>query len=265
MEVRAMQEKDLLLVRKEEGVCTLEINRPEKLNALTAEVYLRLIDALHAANEDGQTRVVVLRGAGEKAFSSGHDISQLLTSEEDETKDHLEEVISAIETCAVPVIAMIYGYCIAAGCGLAVACDLRLAADNARLGVTAARLGVVYPASALLRFINVIGVPATKELFYTGKLIDAERAKQIGLADQVIPAGRLAAVTYDLALEIAGNSPLSIRATKKMVLSLLGYQNISSQARAEFLYLQKQAATSQDLKEGKLAFKEKRKPVFKGV
>ena len=129
---------------------------------------------------------------------------------------------------------MIYGYCIAAGCGLAAACDLRLVADNARLGVTAARLGVVYPASALLRFINVVGVSAAKELLYTGKLIDAERARQIRLADRVVPANQLAAVTYDLAREIAGNSPLSVRGTKKIISNLLGYQNMSPHAKDEF-------------------------------
>ncbi len=258
-------EQNLVLVRKENGVCTLEINRPEKLNALTSEIFEKLIKSLNSIDEDGQTRVVVLRGAGEKAFSTGYDISQLSISEKGEGEDPLEEVISAVETCSVPIIAMIYGYCIAAGCGLAAACDLRLAADNARIGVTAAKLGVIYPASALLRFINVLGVSATKELLYTGRLIDAERARQIGLADQVTTANQLEAVTYNLAREIAANSPLSVRGTKKMISNLLSYQNISLQAKQEFLDLQKQAAASQDLNEGRLAFKEKRKPIFKGL
>jgi enoyl-CoA hydratase/carnithine racemase len=159
---------------------------------------------------------------------------------------------------------MIYGYCIAAGCGLAVACDLRLAADNARLGVTAARLGVVYPASALRRFINVVGVSATKELLYTGRLIDAARAAEIRLVDQIVPADRLATVTYNLAREIAANSPLSVRGTKGIISKLLSYQAVSPRTKKEFLAWQKQAADSEDLREGQRAFAEKRKPLFKG-
>jgi enoyl-CoA hydratase len=264
LEVEATQEKDLLLVNREAGICTLTINRPEKRNALTPELYRRLVEALQSAGGDGQTRVVVLRGAGEKAFSSGHDISRLSGSGDSETGEPLESVILAIETCPVPVIAMIYGYCIAAGCGLAVACDLRLAADNAHFGVTAARLGVVYSASALRRFINVVGVPATKELLYTGRLIDAGRAAEIRLVDQVVPADRLAAVTDSLAREIADNSPLSVRGTKKMISGLLSYQTPSPQVKKEFLALHKQAADSEDLREGRKSFTEKRKPLFKG-
>jgi enoyl-CoA hydratase/carnithine racemase len=260
-----MMDKDVLLVRKEEGICTLELNRPEKLNAMTAETYLRLGEALRSISDDGQTKVVVLRGTGEKAFSAGHDLSQAPSSPQAEPQDFLEETILAVEACAVPVIAMIYGYCIGAGCGLATACDLRLAADNARLGVTPARLGIVYPPSALLRLINVAGVPVAKELLYTGKLVDAERAREMRLADRVVPARRLAAVTYDLAREIAVNSPLSVKGTKKMISKILGYQNISPQTKEEFLRLQKQAAASQDFKEGRMAFKEKRRPVFRGI
>jgi len=264
LEVEATKEKDVLLVSQDEGICTLTINRPEKRNALTLELYSRLTEALQSVSEDEQVRVVVLRGAGEQAFSAGHEISRLHSSEDSETRDPLECVILAIEACPVPVIAMIYGYCIAAGCGLAVACDLRLAADNARFGVTAARLGVVYPASALRRFINVVGVSATKELLYTGRLIDAKRAAEIRLVDQVVPADRLATVTYNLAREIADNSPLSVRGTKGIISRLLSYQAVSPRTEKEFLAWQKQAANSEDLREGQRAFAEKRKPLFKG-
>ena len=262
--MKATKETDVLLVNKEEGICTLTINRPEKRNALTPEIFSRLVEALQSASEDGQTSVVVIRGAGEQAFSSGYEISRLHNSRDLENNDPMEDVILAIENCAVPVIAMIYGYCVAAGCGLAVACDLRVAADNARLGVTAARLGVVYPASALLRLINLVGVATTKELLYTGRLIDARRAAEIRLVDQVVPTDRLAMVTYDLAREIAGNAPLSVRGTKRLISKLLNYQALSPETREEFRALQKQATESEDLREGQRAFAEKRKPRFKG-
>jgi enoyl-CoA hydratase/carnithine racemase len=208
--------------------------------------------------------VAILRGAGEQAFSAGYEISRLHGIEEPDTKDPLEDVILAIEGCTVPVIAMIYGYCIAGGCALAIACDLRLAADNARLGITAAKFGVVYPPSAIIRVINVVGISAAKELLYTGRLIDAEKAREIRMVDYVVPAEQLAAVTYDMAREIADNSPLSVRGIKSMISSVLGFQALSPEAKAEFLALQKQSTESQDLKEGQKAFAEKRKPRFTG-
>jgi enoyl-CoA hydratase len=259
-----MPEKDSLLVNKENGVCTLTINRPRKRNILTRETFTLLGEVLRSAGEDGQTRVVVLRGAGEKAFSAGYDISLLSATEDFDNKDPMEDMILAVERCAVPVIAMIYGYCIAAGCGLAVACDLRLAADDARLGITAARIGVVYPPSATLRLINLVGVAAAKEMLYAGRLLDAQRAREIGLVNRVVPAGRLEAVTYGLAREIADNSPLSVRGNKRMISGLLEHRSLDPRVKEEFLTLQKRAAASRDLAEGARAFFEKRKPVFKG-
>jgi len=251
-----------LLVSNEAGICTLTINRPEKRNALTPDILAGLRAALRSAGEDGETMVVVLRGAGEKAFSAGYDISRLDSPGDVATGDPMEDLILAVENTAVPVIAMIYGYCIGAGCGLAVACDLRLAADNASLGITAARLGVVYPPSALRSLIDLVGVSAAKEILYTGRLIDAGRAADIRLVDRVVPADDLAAVTYDLAREIAANSPFSVRGTKKIITKLLDSRS-ASQARQEFIALQKQAAASPDLEEGRKAFLEKRKPVFR--
>ena len=259
-----MKKHDLLLVNKEDGICTLTINRPEKRNALNQEIHSRLIDVLHSISEDGQTRVAVLRGAGEQAFSAGYEISRLHGIENSDIKDPVEDAILAIESCAVPVIAMIYGYCIGAGCGLAIACDLRLAADNSHLGVTTAKLGLVCPPSAMIRLINIVGISATKELLYTGRLIDAEKAREIRMVDQVVPDDRLAAVTYDMAREIADNSPLSVSGTKSMISRVLGFQALSPEARAEFLAMQKQSMESRDMKEGQKAFAEKRKPRFTG-
>lgn len=254
----------MLLVSREDGICTLTINRPEKLNTLTVELFSRLSEALRAVSGDGQTRVVVLRGAGEKAFSAGYDVSQVGRPDDYQDKEPMEDVTLAFEACPVPVIAMIYGYCVAGGCSLAVACDLRLAADNARLGITAARLGVIYPPSALNHLIHLVGVATAKELLYTGRLIDAESAREVRLVNQVVPADQLAAVTYNLAREIAENAPLSVRGTKKIISRLLSYHDPGPQDRKEFLSLQRQANQSDDLREGQRAFARKGKPVFKG-
>jgi len=254
----------LLQVEVKEGVCTLVINRPEKRNILNPEIFSRISETLRAISEDRQMRVAVLRGAGERAFSAGFEISLLDNSDDSAIDDPLEDVMQAIEKCTIPVIAMIYGYCIGAGCGLATACDLRLAADNTLLGVTAAKLGVVYPPGATIQLINVVGLSAAKELLYTGRLIDAEKAKEIKMVDQVVPSGDLATVTYNLAREIAINSPLSVRGAKNIISKIHTYQALSPQVREEFNALKKQAADSEDLKEGQKAFAEKRKPRFSG-
>ena len=116
----------------------------------------------------------------------------------------------------------------------------------------------------MIQLINVIGISATKELLYTGRLIDAEKAREIRMVDQVVPDDQLAAVTYDIAREIADNSPQSVRGMKNMISRVLGFQALSPEARAAFLALQKQSTESQDLKEGQKAFAEKRKPIFRG-
>ena len=256
-----MKDKDFLLVDKQDSICTITINRPEKRNILDRTVISQLIDALKSAGDDGQTRVVVIRGADEKAFCAGYDITQLSDSKDSSRSDPLEELILAVEDCPVPVIAMIYGYCIGAGCGLAMACDLRLASESVKVGIPAAKVGVVYPPVSTLRLINLVGAAAAKEMLYTGRLIDAGKAKEIGMIDNVVPVKSLHKVTYELAREIAGNSPTSVRGTKKIIANLLDYQTTTNRVREEFLSLQKQAAD--DLKEGQKAFNEKRKPDFR--
>lgn len=259
-----MKEKDLLLVQVKEDICTLVINRPEKRNAVNPEILSRISKTLREISEDEQIRVVVLRGAGEQAFSAGYDISRLYKPEDFSTNDPVEVVMSSIESCSVPVIAMIYGYCIGASCGLAIACDLRLAADSARFGITAAKIGVVFPPNVTMRLINIVGVSAAKELLYTGRLIDAERARKIRMVDQVVPTEDLSAVTYNLTREIADNSPQSVRSTKRIISKLLASQALSPQTREEFLVMRKQLEDSDDFKEGQKAFAEKHKPSFRG-
>ena len=258
------KENDFLLVEVEAGICTLIINRPEKRNILNPETLWRISETLRAISEDRQIRVAILRGAGEQAFSAGYEISRLSSSGDSAIDDPLEDAMLAIENCTIPVIAMIFGYCIGGACGLATACDLRLVADNARLGITVAKLGVIYPPSATFRLINLVGISAAKELLYTGRLIDAEKARAIRMVDQVVPSEDLATVTYSLAREIADNSPISVRGTKSVISKLLTHPVLNPEVREDYLAFQKQIADSEDFKEGQKAFAEKRKPRFKG-
>ncbi len=257
---------ELLLVQKEGNICTLTINRTERRNSMNPEILLQLGDTLNSLKEEGEVRVVVIRGAGEEAFSSGYDIGRIGNgSGREETaprRNPLEYGMEAVLAYPYPVIAMIYGYAIGAGLELAVTCDLRLAADTARLGITPAKLGVVYHHPGILKFVNLVGVAQTKELFYTGRLITAQRAEHIGLVDHVLPTQELAKATYDLAREIAENAPLSVSGTKATISKLLNYQTLRPEDEAELRKLQAQAYASDDLKEGQRAFMEKRKPKF---
>jgi len=260
--------EELLLVQKEGNICTLTINRPEKRNALNAEILLQIGDTLNSLKEEKETRAVVIRGAGDKSFSSGFDIGRISSRETRvETgaeRNPFEYGMGSIVEYPYPVIAMIYGYAVGAGLELAVTCDLRVVADTARLGITPAKLGVVYRHTAVRRFLNLVGIAQTGELFYTGRLYDAQRAKEIGLVDHVVPVEELESTTYDLAREIAENAPLSVSGIKTAINKLLKYQTISAEDEAQLIKLQTEGGLSEDLKEGQKAFMEKRKPQFKG-
>jgi enoyl-CoA hydratase len=258
---------ELILLEKDDGVATLTINRPEKRNSVNPEALLQLGDTLMALADDGETRVVVIRGTGEKAFSSGFDIGRIGGDAPPETgprRNPLGYGLKNVRDFPCPVIAMIYGYAVGAGLELAATCDLRVAADTARLGITPTKLGLVYNAEGLRKFIDLVGMSQTRELFYTARLVDAARAAEIGLVDHVVPAAELADYTYGLAREIAGNAPLAVRGTKTTINRLLEFSRLSPEADAELRQLQAASMQSDDLKEGQRAFMEKRKPNFSG-
>ena len=239
--------EDELLVEKKDHICTFTINRPERRNALTPEIMFRLGDTLNDLRDDSEVRAVVIRGSGEKSFSSGMYLGGGRASWE-AARARKVHPIQYITDCVVdypgPVIAMIYGYAVGAGLDLAVSCDLRLAADDARMGMPPARLGGIYNASAIQRFINLVGPARTKELFFTAKLIEAARAAQIGLVDHIVPAGELVSATYELAGTIAANAPLAVRGTKTVVAKLLACQRLSPEDEVEIQALMELAEKS---------------------
>lgn len=264
--VKAMTEQNVLLVSKEGNVCTLTINRPEKRNALNTEVLIGLGDSLNALKDDPEVRVIVIRGVGEAAFSSGMDIGggSQPSAAEGIKANPFQYAKDGITYCPKPVIAMIYGYALGGGCDLATCCDFRIAAEEATLGINPVKLGRVYRYEGIQRFIGLVGIAATRELFFTGRFITATRAKEIGLVDQVVPASELPAVTYALAREIAENAPLAVQGTKILINRLLKYQKPSPEDEAEMLALENKINESEDTREGLRAFAERRKPLFKG-
>ena len=254
-----------VLKRVEDNICTLTINRPGKRNSLSEKALLTLGDFFLALEKEKQSRVIILRGAGEKAFCAGVEISPFPAQE------RLEPPIKALQycqesmlNCSLPVIAMIYGYAIGAGLDLVVLSDLRLAADNAIFGINLVKLGRIYYYTAVQRLMQLIGIGATKEMLLSGRLIKAPRAKEIGLVNAVFPVTALEAYTYSLARELVQeNAPLAMQATKKMLKKLL-VSKINTDLQKELQKLTDWINQSQDAQEGPLAFMEKRKPNFKG-
>jgi len=258
-----------LLVKKEDKILTLILNRPDKRNALTPEMLIQIYEALtHAADAD--IRTVIIRGAGERAFSSGYDISAIPTHVSAEQQALLDKTspfdlaMDSIIQFPFPVIAMLNGYAFGGACDLAVACDFRIAVDDIRMGMVPARLGMVYFPEGLQRFIRVVGWQHTKEMFFTARRYKAKELKSMGLVDDLVPRGKLETVTYALAQEIAQNAPLALKGMKQILNLMAATQKLDPARQQAADTLVQAAINSQDLKEGQAAFLEKRKPNFKG-
>lgn len=259
-----------LLVNTINNICTLTLKRPKKKNSLSPELVETLLDILGELAADDTVRVVVLRGFGNQAFCSGYDIRSLPTQISDDVRVKLktlkpiETLLKTIVNYPFPVIAMINGVAFGAGCELSVCCDIRIGADDICMGMPPAKLGLVYPWSGLQRFINVIGLKSTREIFYTGRTYEGKRLKELGLVDYLIPRQELEDFTYQMAAEIAANSPLALKGTKRILNLLLNSSQPLKNSIQEAESLTEGAFLSQDLKEGQMAFLEKRKPQFKG-
>lgn len=263
-------EKELLLVNQKDGICTLVLNRPEKKNSLSPDLVELLLKTFEELSGDDSIRAVVLRGAGDKAFCSGYDIKSLPTKGSGDVKGQLEKVspVESLFQCIYnypfPVIAMINGVAFGAGCEMAICCDIRIGAHDIRMGMPPVKLGLVYPWTGLQRFIQVIGLKSTKEIFFTGRFFTEQRLKEIGLVDYLLPAEELEGFAYKMAAEIAGNAPLAVKGTKRIINLLLQSLRMDQKSASEAEALALDAFTSDDLREGQLAFLEKRKPLFKG-
>ncbi|MFQ5680165.1 MAG: enoyl-CoA hydratase/isomerase family protein [Gemmatimonadota bacterium] len=211
---------DLLLSEKLEGrVALLTVNRPEKLNALNGQVRCALLGALDDLRRDDDVRVVVLTGAGEKAFIAGADIAEFKDAEPVQQYRTMERgnIYSAMEAFPKPVIAMINGYCLGGGCELSMACDIRIASDRARLGQPEVNLGIIPGGGGTQRLPRLVGEGRAMWMIYTGEMIDAARAERFGLVDEVVPADELRDHTLELARKIATKSPIALQAAKESI------------------------------------------------
>src|SRR5262252_7293144 len=250
-----------------EGVGVITFNNPEKRNAMSLEMWEGLGLALTDLRDDGAVRVVILVGAGSKAFVSGADISQFEqvrhnaeASEEYSRRSAAQRVLLA--DYPKPTIACIRGFCLGGGMLVAMLADIRFASDNSQFGIPAARLGIAYSYDGLRNLVSLVGPSWARLIMYTGMRIDAAEALRIGLVDRVLPDAELWDATMEIARTISGNAPLAIKAAKITIAQVL--KDPANRDMDAIKRIGTACMDSEDFREGRRAFMEKRKPKFTG-
>jgi enoyl-CoA hydratase/carnithine racemase len=255
----------LLQDRPADGILRLTISNPAKRNALDQAI----LDGIATALDGVDARCVVLTGA-DGMFSSGYDIGDIpddvFAVEAERLVAHpFADALEALDACDVPTVAALSGHTIGGGLELALACDLRIAADGILLGMPPAKLGLVYSHTGLRRFIDAIGVPRTRELFLVGRNVDARTALAWGMVNDVVGPADLEEATLGWATELAGNAPLSTSGNKRVIRELLRAQGpLDPEIERELVELRRACFASEDMREGVRAFGEKRPARWKG-
>jgi enoyl-CoA hydratase/carnithine racemase len=264
-EARALADGKLRLDFPAEHVARLTIDNPDKRNALDHDI----LDAFAAVVPELDARCLLVTATG-PVFSAGYDIGSLpggeLAGEAQALVAHpFHAAIEALDAFAYPAVAALNGHAIGGGLELALTCDLRIASDAAKLGMPPARLGLIYSHTGLRKFIDTIGAARTRELFFTARNIDAARAEQWGLVNEVVAEDALAARALDYAARIAANAPLSLAGNKRVIRELLAAEgSLPADLARELVELREACFTTEDFAEGVRAFAEKRAPRWHG-
>ncbi len=257
-----------LIAHKTGPVGWLIFNNPARRNALSVDMWEGMAPILDGYAADAEVRVVVLKGAGDKAFVAGADISQFENQRASkEAVAHYDEMsrraLASLQRIAKPTIAMIRGFCIGGGLNVAMSCDLRIAAADAKLAIPAAKLGLGYAYDGVKKLVGLVGPAFAKEIYFTGRQFDAAEAHRMGLLNRVVPVEALDGTIEALVAVIAQNAPLTVKSTKLSVDAAVS--DDPSARLAEVQAAVDACFASQDYIEGRRAFMEKRKPRFRGV
>ncbi|MGG0791196.1 enoyl-CoA hydratase [Peribacillus simplex] len=250
---------------EDKGIALVTLNRPDAANALSTELLHCLVEGLYELRRDSNLRTVILTGAGKKAFCAGADLKERAGMNDDKVRETVKligDTITAVENLPVPVIAAINGSAFGGGLELALACDIRIASETAKVGLTETSLGIIPGAGGTQRLPRIVGMPTAKELIYTARRLDAKTAHALKIISHVYSPQHLLEEAKKLAGEIAVNAPLALRAAKAAI-NQGAETNLKTGLQIEKdCYLT--TLKTRDRLEGLSAFKEKRKPVFKG-
>lgn len=258
-----------LTLEVQNDIAVITLNRPNAGNALSSTLLRKLTDTLGKLKANKSARCAILKGAGTRAFCVGMDLVEMLEATPAENYalisrgGRLGEALQAIDNFPYPIVAMIKGYAMGAGLELALACDIRVAAENSKVGMPPARLGIVYPPDGIVRFIREVGPLTTKKLFLTARHFSAGEGKEMGLLDWVVPDEVVDDLTMEIAVDITKRAPLSLTGLKKSIL-FLSTRGARAASAPEITRMVREAIQSADAHEGLAAFAEKREPIFKG-
>jgi enoyl-CoA hydratase/carnithine racemase len=258
----------LLLDRPAEAVARITISNPAKRNALDHEILDGLATLMEELDDGIATRCVVITGS-EGMFSAGYDIGdipdEVFAEEAERLVAHpFSRAIEAVEAFPFPTLAAVNGHALGGGLELALTCDLRIAARGVKLGMPPAKLGLIYSHTGLEKFIDAVGPARTRELFFVGRNLSADRAEQIGLVNEVADPDALEESSIALAAEIAGNAPVSLRGNKEIIRKLVSFGRLSPDEERLVIDLRLSSFRTHDFREGVKAFGEKRKPRWEG-